>query len=155
MGDRAAALQAYHRCLSVLERELDARPSRETTELYERLLARTEPAAARAPVIETARRTSPFVGREHELGVLRAAWIKAAMGEPGAARLVVISGEAGVGKTRLAEELLTAVRHTGAIAARARCFAGERPLPLAPVSEWLRSEACRAGIEMLEPAWRV
>lgn len=154
MGDRAAALQAYHRCLSVLERELDALPSRETTELYERLLVRTDHAPTTALARQTVRRTSPFVGREHELGILRAAWMKAAAGEPGSARLLVITGEAGIGKTRLAEELLTAVRQAGGGAARARCFAGERPLPLAPVSEWLRSDACRPGVETLEPAWR-
>ncbi|HEX6235127.1 MAG TPA: AAA family ATPase, partial [Jiangellaceae bacterium] len=154
MGDRAAALQAYHRCLSLLDRELGAPPSRETTDLYERLLARTDQLSATASVAPTVRRTSPFVGREHELGILHAAWMKAAVGEPGAARLVVISGEAGVGKTRLAEELLTAVRQAGGAATRARCFAGERPLPLAPVSEWLRSDACRPAVELLEPAWR-
>lgn len=153
-GDRAAALQAYHRCLSVLERELDAPPSRETTQLYERLLARPEHATAAAPVRQMARRTSPFVGREHELGRLRAAWINAAAGELGSARLAVITGEAGVGKTRLAEELLAAVQQAGGAVARARCFAGERPLPLAPVAEWLRSRACRSGVEALEPAWR-
>jgi tetratricopeptide (TPR) repeat protein len=56
--------------------------------------------------------------------------------------------------TRLSEELLASVRHAGGLTARARCFAGERPLPLAPVSEWLRSDACQPGLDRLEPAWR-
>ena len=46
-GDRAAALQTYHRCVSVLERELGVAPDQATTAEYERLVARTaqEPAA--------------------------------------------------------------------------------------------------------------
>ena len=45
-GDRAAALQAYHRCISVLERDLDVPPSPETVEVYERWFGaepRTDP----------------------------------------------------------------------------------------------------------------
>jgi tetratricopeptide (TPR) repeat protein len=152
-GDRAAALQAYHRCISVLERELDVPPSPETTQLYERLV-RPETRVHVEPLVPPARQTSPFVGREDELGVLRTAWAAATGEEPGAARLVVISGEAGIGKSRLAEELLSMVRQTGGVATAARCYAGDRPLPLAPVAEWLRSDACRQAMERLDPAWR-
>ncbi len=38
-ADRACALRTYYDCVSVLERELDVAPSRETTELYDQLLA--------------------------------------------------------------------------------------------------------------------
>jgi DNA-binding SARP family transcriptional activator/tetratricopeptide (TPR) repeat protein len=153
-GDRAAALQAYHRCISVLERDLDVPPSLETVEVYQRLFGadpRTHPDRASAP----ARQRSPFVGREDELCTLRAAWAEATAEGHGSARLVVISGEAGIGKSRLADELLAAVRQAGGVAASARCFAGDRPPPLAPVAAWLRSDACRPAIERLEPAWRV
>ena len=153
-GDRAAALQAYHRCISVLERDLDVPPSPETVEVYQRLFGadpRTDPDRASAP----ARQRSPFVGREDELRTLRAAWAEATAEGHGSARLVVISGEAGIGKSRLADELLAAVRQAGGAAASARCFAGDRPPPLAPVAAWLRSDACRPAIERLEPAWRV
>ena len=153
-GDRAAALQAYHRCISVLERDLDVPPSPETVEVYERWFGaepRTDPGRATAP----ARQRSPFVGREDELQALRTAWGEAIADAPGSARLVVISGEAGIGKSRLADELLATVRQSGGVAGSARCFAGERPPPLAPVAEWLRTAALRHAIERLEPAWRV
>jgi DNA-binding SARP family transcriptional activator len=152
-GDRAAALQAYHRCIAVLERELDVPPSPETTEVYERLFgaeSRTDADRATAP----ARQRSPFVGREDELLALRATWADVTGGGPGSARLVAISGEAGIGKSRLADELLATVRQAGGVVASARSFAGERPPPLAPVAEWLRSDACRHAIERLEPTWR-
>jgi hypothetical protein len=41
------------------------------------------------------------------------------------------------------------------VTASARCFAGERPPPLAPIAEWLRSGAFRPAIERLDPAWRM
>ncbi|HSI93941.1 MAG TPA: BTAD domain-containing putative transcriptional regulator, partial [Jiangellaceae bacterium] len=153
-GDRGAALQAYHRCVSVLERELDTEPSEATTELYAGLVGAGIDTRAEA-VVAMPRHRSPFVGRDEELGVVRAAWAETASGGVSApARLVVIGGEAGIGKSRLAEELLADVRRSGGLVARARCFAGERSLPLAPVSEWLRSDACRPAIERLRPAWR-
>jgi DNA-binding SARP family transcriptional activator/tetratricopeptide (TPR) repeat protein len=153
-GDRAAALQAYHRCISVLERDLDVPPSPETLEVYERwfgAVPRTDLARTTAP----ARQRSPFVGREDELQALRTAWAETTGAESGSARLVVVSGEAGIGKSRLADELLTMVRQAGGVAASARCFAGERPPPLAPVAGWLRSGAFDQAIERLEPTWRV
>jgi DNA-binding SARP family transcriptional activator/tetratricopeptide (TPR) repeat protein len=150
-GDRAAALQAYHRCISVLDRELDVLPSSETTELYERLFS---PGTHPEPVAPAVRKTTRFVGRVEELRALEDSWAVAATGAPGSARLVLISGEAGIGKSRLADELLAEVRHSGGVTALARCFAGERPLPLAPVSEWLRSDVCRRAVERLGPTWR-
>ena len=152
-GDRAAALQAYHRCISVLERDLDVPPSPETVEVYERWFGAESPTGSDRSTAP-ARQRSPFVGREDELVALRAAWAEATAAGRGSARLVVISGEAGIGKSRLADELLATVRHAGGAAASARCFAGERPPPLAPVAEWLRSGALRHAIERLEPAWR-
>jgi DNA-binding SARP family transcriptional activator len=153
-GDRAAALQAYHRCLSVLERDLDVPPSPETVAIYERWFGaepETEPDRAAAP----ARQRIPFVGRDDELVALRNAWAQATADESGSAGVVVISGEAGIGKSRLADELLATVRRDGGVTASARCFAGERPPPLAPIAEWLRSGAFRPAIERLDPGWRM
>jgi DNA-binding SARP family transcriptional activator/tetratricopeptide (TPR) repeat protein len=153
-GDRAAALQAYHRCISVLERDLDVPPSPETVAIYERWFG-AEPETDSGRAAAPARQRPPFVGREAELHALRTAWVDAAAPGDGSARLVVISGEAGIGKSRLADELLATVRHAGGVVASARCFAGERAPPLAPVAEWLRTGAFRHAIERLEPAWRV
>ncbi len=128
-------------------------PSAETTQAYGRLLGpdavdRPEPGAA--PV----RQMVPFVGRLRELKTLRATWGQVTSGGPDSARVAVISGEAGIGKSRLAEELLIAARRLGGVAAAARCFAGERPPPLAPVAEWLRSDAYRPAVDGLDPLWR-
>jgi predicted ATPase len=62
-----------------------------------------------------------FVGRERELALLRAA-LAAAIGGHG--RLVLVSGEPGIGKTRLAEELASHAAAEGATVRWGRCREG-------------------------------
>jgi DNA-binding SARP family transcriptional activator len=185
-GDRAAAVQTYHRCASVLERELGVAPDRATTAEYQRLVGgRREPAQSgpdggrgpapgpRAAASLTSavpghvlsrppprRPAGPdqapaagpvrLVGRQHELALLRERWQEALRGS---ARFAVLAGEAGVGKTRLLDELSSQVQRAGFDTMRARCFAARGRLALAPVSEWLRSPALRSARDRLEPVW--
>ena len=128
--DRAAALHMYHTCVTTLRRELDVEPSRPTREIYERLLnVKSQPAAL--PQFESA---APLVGREAEWALLQKTWREAT----GGARLVLISGEAGIGKTRLAEALAEWVGRQGIPALTARCYATEGELAYAPAVAWLR-----------------
>ena len=128
--DRAAALHTYHTCVTILRRELDVEPSRPTREIYERLLnVKSQPAAL--PQFESA---APLVGREAEWALLQKTWREAT----GGARLVLISGEAGIGKTRLAEALVEWVGRQGIPALTARCYATEGELAYEPVVAWLR-----------------
>jgi DNA-binding CsgD family transcriptional regulator len=62
----------------------------------------------------------PLVGREKELGFLLSEYDHIANGGPG--RFVLLAGEPGIGKTRLAEELVAHVRLTGGQAYWARCL---------------------------------
>src|SRR5437899_6276059 len=63
----------------------------------------------------------------------------------------LLSGEAGIGKTRLDEELEAWVSRQGMTTASARCYAAEGRLPYAPVTTWLRTEALHAGLLTLDP----
>ena len=63
----------------------------------------------------------------------------------------MISGEPGIGKTRLADELYQSCVRQGHAAARSRCYAGQGQVAYAPVAEWLRSDAIRAGWTNLGP----
>ncbi|HMN30743.1 MAG TPA: hypothetical protein PKE45_21500, partial [Caldilineaceae bacterium] len=63
------------------------------------------------------------------------------------------SGEAGIGKTRLAEELATWAGRQGIRTARTRAYAAEGALAYAPVAEWLRTDALRAGWHRLDAVW--
>ena len=72
----------------------------------------------------------------------------------GAAHLVCITGDAGMGKTRLAEELLADAQRAGYRAARTRAYALEGRLAYAPVADWLRSPALAACVSALPAIWR-
>ena len=144
--DRAGALQVYHNCVTVLKRELDIEPSAEIKSLYEQLIQTKE--AGKENVPEGRR----LIGRKQEWIQLRSAWGAAAKGKP---TFFVILGEAGIGKTRLAEELMGWTRRQGIRTASAQCYPAEGNLPFAPVIAWLRSEEIRDEIENLEPLWKM
>ena len=77
-----------------------------------------------------------LVGRQAEWQQLQEAWQLAMNGD---AHFALITGEAGIGKSRLAEELFNWVNQQGFTAAHTRSYAAEGRLSLAPVIEWLRS----------------
>lgn len=91
-----------------------------------------------------------LVGRQDALKVLRTEWAQAMQD---GMRVVLIAGEAGIGKTRLAEEVLAEVQRQGGAAARARAYALEGRLAFAPVADWLRSPPLQARLADLERVW--
>ena len=156
LDDRAGAMRTYHRCASVLERELGMTPAAETTALIERLLGTDAPppgAATGRP--GTTASAGPawyqLVGRDADVGRLMNAWDAARAGRAGA---VVIIGEAGIGKSRLVGELSRDLARDGAVTALARCFETSGRPPFAPVADWLRTPALQLAKARLEPAWR-
>ena len=149
-GDRASALRIYHLCAATLERELGVEPNRDTQEAHERLLNMATPSVLREPQAQPAASGERLVGREDEWARLRNAWKKASQGHP---RLVVIAGEAGIGKSRLADELLNWARRQGFANARARVYDSARTLAYAPVTEWLRAEPFQPAVRQLPVAW--
>jgi hypothetical protein len=127
-GDRAGALRTYHACATILQRELGVGPSSATCEAYERLL-QTETRPMPAPMLPAW--LVSLVGRDREWVQLRNSWQAAAAGGP---RFVLVTGEAGIGKTRLAEELPAWAERQGIATASARCYAAEGGLAYAPVA---------------------
>ena len=149
-GDRAGALRVYHTCATVLQRDLDTEPSPATQEAYERLLTGEE-----APVPATRRTAAlaaevPLVGRNHDWQQLQRAWRRASRGRP---HLVLVAGETGIGKTRLAEDLIDWAAHQGIVTSRTRSYAAEGALAYAPVAAWLRSDALGPALSALEDTW--
>ena len=135
LGDRAAALAQYRECVRSLSRELGVPPLTQTTELYEAISEGTleTPSAPH----EEARRVlpaAPLVGREAEWAVLLDLW--AAIARDG--RVAVIEGEPGIGKTRLAEELVAYARERGAAVLACRAFEEENALAYGPLVDALR-----------------
>ena len=153
-GDRAAALAQYRDCVRTLSQELGVPPVDETAALFEQVSEGTlvapnvAVAAIAAPVRPAAPPSElPLVGRDDDLAGLREA--HAAAAHDGA--LVVLEGEAGIGKSRLARELMASA---GGIVLSARCHEDEAGLPYGPVVELL-GQAARVDAVSSLPAQRV
>jgi DNA-binding SARP family transcriptional activator len=127
-SDRQAdALQAYQNARRTLVEELGIEPGERLRRLERAILAQDpslqlpaseEPAAAVEP-------RSAFVGRERELAALVAGLDDACAGR---GRLFLLGGEPGIGKSRLADELMGYARARGARVLVGRCWeAGGAP----------------------------
>jgi len=134
-GDRAAALAQYRDCVRTLSRELGVPPLAETTRLYEAISEGTleAPAAAEPAAAPTVRR-APLVGRAREWEALVGAY--EAIDADG--RVVLLEGEAGIGKTRLAEEFVAHARGRGAAVLGGRAYEEEAALAYGPLVDALR-----------------
>jgi len=157
-GDRARALAAFHECSEVLRTELGVGPDAAIRAAYQALLGPSSGPAgvgaapgdgARARAVERpSANRPPLVGRRAEQARLIAAWESARAGR---AQLVLVSGEAGVGKSRLLEELRAWCARRGTAVAEARCCrGGTSGLAYAAVADWLRAPAMRAGLDALD-----
>lgn len=92
-GRLHAAIRQFQRLRTILARELGVLPSQPTLALYQRIVGTASSGRVRAGL----------VGREVELVQARAALRRAAEGRPAA---IFVTGPAGIGKTRLCEELI-------------------------------------------------
>jgi DNA-binding SARP family transcriptional activator/tetratricopeptide (TPR) repeat protein len=146
-GDRAGAVRAYHDCVTVLRQELGIAPSAATRSAYTRLIAETTDRT----ISRDGEQIAPFVGRVAELAELNRRWREAPAGGPA---LVLVTGEPGIGKTRLVEELAARCARQGALVVSARCYAGEGELGYGAVIDWLRSPALAESLRRLTPGDR-
>lgn len=155
LGQRNAALKQYTLCRQIIAEELGVEPMPETHQLYQeirdnRLVAPSSFATVPLPFSLTRRdaRSSaghnpleatvipPFVGRDDELLHLTSQWQQALSGESG---LLIIKGEAGVGKTRLTESFAEQLHRQGYRVLWGRCNQFERVFPYQPLVEAVRS----------------
>jgi DNA-binding SARP family transcriptional activator/tetratricopeptide (TPR) repeat protein len=149
-GRTAAALNQYRICADALQRELGVEPEPATTTLYRQIdtrKTRSAPVATRgsqdAAVIRFASDVTPLVGRGLERARLERALADAQLGRGG---FVAVSGEAGIGKSRLIQDLGTRAGALGCRIVVGRCFESEQVLPFAPWVGVLRSEAMRPAL---------
>lgn len=153
-GDRSTALQTYETCRELLDKELGVEPSSETEEVLAHIRSSETP----APVFEDqaeAREDAfhiPFVGRSHEYQALVQVFGKVRGGHP---QVAVVSGESGMGKTRLADEFLKWAGTQGADVLRGRAYETSGGLPYQPIIDALRERLERenAPEDLLDDAW--
>ncbi|MEP7302242.1 MAG: AAA family ATPase [Caldimonas sp.] len=126
-GDIAAAIAVWDRCKDMLRQLYGVAPSAPTRQLGETILgasasaART-PAAAPAAIPVTVLRPPRLIGRESPLNAALAGW--------SSGRTVLVTGEAGLGKSRLLAELAGALGPCAVASARP----GDAALPYSSLS---------------------
>jgi DNA-binding SARP family transcriptional activator len=164
---RGAALRQYQLCVDVLQRELGSEPEPETKQLYLELLrhhpAKTEKAPLAWPAsrhgdaparVELPGTDTPLFGREADRARLSQALDEAAHGR---GQLVVLVGEAGIGKTSLLGAFAADAVSTHARVLLGRCHESTQILPFGPWIDALWAGAVLADdalLGTLDPAWR-
>jgi DNA-binding SARP family transcriptional activator len=145
-GQRHQALRQYQQLREALRRELGAEPDAASERLYQEILGGRFP--VRAPDIARPESTAAhtlrrpklpsLVGRDEELNLLEEVLEALFAGRGG---LVLLGGEAGVGKSRLALEVAERAAHRGAATLRGAAYEQEKRLPYGPFVEALEGFA--------------
>ncbi len=159
-GDTSAALQVYATCRARLAEELQVKPSAETVALAEHIRTTTVPRgslSARSATTQAQRRpagefVAPLVGRQASFSQLVGRYQQARGGQPQA---VLVVGEAGIGKTRLAREWVAWAAAQGTEVLRGHAFEMGGRLPYQLLVDALRPrlEAENAPEDLLEDLW--
>src|SRR5258708_27247288 len=144
LGDASAALQVYATCRARLAEELQVKPAADPVALAEHIRAtaarRGSPTARPTTGMAASRRPSelvaPLVGRAAAFSQLVTRYQQALHGQ---AQAVLVVGEAGIGKTRLAAEFVAWVKAQGADVLSGQAFEMGGRLPYQPLVEALRS----------------
>src|SRR5262249_50855308 len=152
-GRGGEALRQSGLCVDALQRELGLEPQAETRRLYQEIVraervplarAATRPAAGPATASRTpellgdpARQSAPLIGCDSELNLLGQA-LDAIAG--GAGRLVVLLGEAGIGKSSVLGALEAQARRRGVRCHLGRAYLSEQVLAFAPWIDALRAD---------------
>ena len=132
-GRQADALQSYRDARRRLVDELGIEPSPELTRLEQAILRQDSSLDWAAPAEPPRPTDTVFVGRERELDDLDAV-LDEALTRHG--RLLLISGEPGIGKSTLADQIATEARRRGALVLVGRCWeAGGAP----PFWPWVQA----------------
>jgi DNA-binding SARP family transcriptional activator len=148
-GDRSGAVRTYRALSDRLRAELGVAPSLLTRELIEQLRAEPAAPAGDAPRSLTAG-VLPLTGRDRELAQLKRVW-EGVMEGSGA--VVVIRGEAGIGKTRLATEMRIHAAASGGQTAGGAALDLGGSAPLSLWAELIRELLPGLAMPPAEAAW--
>ncbi len=155
LGDPTAAWQVYATLRARLAEDLRVQPSAETVTLAEQIRASRGSTPARRAAGESgppSELVAPLVGRAAAFRQLVGNFQQARGGQPQA---VLVVGEAGIGKTRLATEFVAWARAQGAEVLSGQAFEVGGRLPYQLLVEALRErlEAENAPEDLLEDLW--
>jgi DNA-binding SARP family transcriptional activator len=153
-GDRELALDAFGDYRTRLAGDTGQRPERELLDLVERIRA-SKASAPRRQATEEWYENSPsfdgsLVGREREWETLTSAWRKTTEGR---GHVALIEGDAGVGKSRLASDVLRWVSAAGGTVLRGRAYDVRGSPPFGAIIDALRSAIDAPGLAGTDPQW--
>jgi DNA-binding SARP family transcriptional activator len=143
-GERGQALETFEACHAILAAELGIEPEPDTVALAERIRTQVpliHPNVRKTTLLSQRVDTSVaflgnlFAGRKSEYQVLEKCYGRAAEGQ---AQLVVLRGEVGIGKTRLARKFIHWATGQGAELLLGSAFESGSHLPFQPLVEALR-----------------
>ena len=155
IGDQPGAQAAFARHAAQLAADVRRDPGRSLKTLADRI-------AHAAPATSVPRRATEswyehapsfdasLVGREREWDALRRAWEGALMGR---SRTVLIEGEPGVGKSRLADDFMRWVTSQGGLVLRGRGYDARAGAPFGPMIEALRGTLDAPGLAGVDAEW--
>lgn len=153
-GDRTGALARFVEFRDRLRAETGAPPGKALAQLARKIEADEAPRPTRPITDEWYTRAPAFecglVGRATELEALRKAWSGV---QRGGGRIALIEGEAGVGKSRLADEFLRWIVAQAGTVLRARGYDARAGVPYGPVVEVLRAALDAPGLAGADPQW--
>jgi DNA-binding SARP family transcriptional activator len=151
-GDRTGALALHDRLTHHLE-ELSAAPDSATTALAARVQRerrwRLSDEVPMDPTVGAELRRAPLVGREEQLQQLVAAF--EACTKDARAAACVIAGDPGLGKSRLAEELVSRARLAGGAVTSVRAVEGDLETPMAGLHALARGLVAAPGLAGAPP----
>jgi len=155
LGEHSAALAQFETCRAELEVELGVEPSAETEALADRIRNHKLEQAGRQALVhlpERRRLRIPFVGRTHEHATLTRIYQRTSNGQ---AQVIALLGEAGIGKTRLADNFLDWAATQGADILRGSAFETSGKLSYQPLTQALRQRLERenAPEDLLSDLW--
>jgi DNA-binding SARP family transcriptional activator len=138
--DKASVMQIYRQLHNFLQTELGIDPADETKQLMEKLTQNVGEHST------TAYSSKPLIARIGEWGNLLSAWKQAIVSKNA---LMILKGEVGIGKTRLALEFQAWAESQGDQTVFAACYQSLRSLSYTPVITWLRG----LPFPQLNPIW--
>ena len=160
-GERGQALETFETCRTILVAELGIEPEPDTTALAERIRTQVSfvhpfvrnviPQSQRADT-SVAFLGNLFAGRNSEYQLLENCYWHAAEGLP---QLVVLRGEVGIGKTRLARKFIHWATRQGAELLLGSAFESGSHLPFQPMVEALRQrlEGENSLVYLVDEIW--
>jgi predicted ATPase/DNA-binding SARP family transcriptional activator len=155
LGERATALKVYDEAVHVLKDEIGVNPMPETAELARQIRLSEEDwkvedglwaiSSPQSPI------TPPFVGRSEEIDQLTRLLTRTAAGQ---GQTALITGEPGIGKSRLVEVTTALARREGFNLLSVHCYQVEQSVPYQPLIELARQVMTLDNRwQQLAPVW--